>query len=88
MQIRPLDLVRTPQGGLALVTEFSPATDSLKFNRYSVIYVENPGKEYNAWWFEDELTFLCSIPVLIAEGMCHPFGNNIDHVKEAFGYEV
>lgn len=80
--IKPLDIVRTPKGGLAIVTECSFADDNWQINRYSINYIENPKNEHNAWWMEGDLTYLASIPIFIAEAMCHPFGNNKKDVKE------
>jgi hypothetical protein len=86
--IKPLDIVETPKGGIAVVTECSPARENYKFNSYSISYIKNPGHEYNAWWNEDELKFLASIPVIIGEAMCHPFGDNKPHVKPIFNNEI
>lgn len=82
--IKPLDIVKTPKGGIAMVTECSPATDSWPVNKYSIDYIINPEHERNAWWMENELEKLVSIPVLIAKAMCHPFGDNEHKVEQVF----
>jgi hypothetical protein len=82
--IKPLDIVKTPKGGIAMITECSPANDNFKVNRYSISFIENPGHEHNAWWHETELKFLSSIPILIAKAMCHPFGDNAEKVESIF----
>lgn len=84
--IKPLDIVRVPKGAIAIVTECSPASNNLNINRYSINYLDkkDPLREYNAWWDESELIYINSIPILIAEAMCHPFGNNRKHVKQIF----
>lgn len=82
--IKPLDLVETPGGGLALVTEMSPANDNIKRNQYSITFLKgkNPNREHNAWWYEEQLTLVDSILTIIAEAMCHPFGNNKVHIRK------
>jgi len=80
--IKPLDIVQTPKGGIAMVTECSPAQPNLPLNRYSLDYILNPKHEHNAWWFEKDLKKLASIPVLIGRAMCHPFGNNAVMVEQ------
>lgn len=84
--IQPLDLVETPNGGLALVTEMSPASDNYKVNSYSLDFL--PGRkrtgDYNAWWEESKLTYVCSIPAMLAQAMAHPMGNNAETAFDLF----
>lgn len=80
--IKPLDIVKTPNGGIALVTECTPANENVNVNQYSVDYITNPKHERNAWWQERELTKLSSLTVMIAKAMCHPFGLNEKYVEQ------
>ena len=82
--IKPLDIVQTPKGGIAMVTECSPATENLNVHRYSVDYIINLEHEHNAWWQENQLVKLTSIPVLVSKAMCHPFGGNSHFVNDIF----
>lgn len=79
--IKPLDIVRTPKGGIGLITECSIPSPNFPKNRYSIRFIENKHNEHNSWYLEEELEYLCSLPVLFAESMCDPFGNNAQHVK-------
>ena len=82
--IKPLDIVRTPKGGIAMVSECSLADHSLNINRYSIDFITNTENEHNAWYLENELEYLASIPILISKAMCHPFGNNARDVEKIF----
>jgi hypothetical protein len=75
IKLRPLDFVRTPGGGIALVSEVNPSGDA------SITYLGggNPSHEKNAWWYPHEgLVVLDSLPRLLAGMMHHPFGLNRD----------
>jgi hypothetical protein len=79
--IRPLDIVRTPKGAIALVTE----TDGI---RSSIIYFPNQAGTYekNAWWHISEgLHVLGSLPVILANEIAHPFGANRNQGNDFFG---
>jgi hypothetical protein len=67
--MKPLDFVMTPKGGIGLITE---TNDEGK--KASIDYIYNPNNEYNAWWGEEELKVLISLPRLLALATCHPFG--------------
>ena len=71
--MKPLDIIRTPGGGLAVVTEVcSDGSASIEF-----LHGCNPADEKNAWWGDrDLLVVLDSIPRLLANAMAHPFGTN------------
>jgi len=73
---KPLDIVRTPKGGIAVITETSLPTENFKIPRHSIDYITNPGREHNAWWNDGDLTFLHSIPAILVSAMAHPFGSN------------
>lgn len=83
IQPRPLDIVRTPGGGIAMVSEISPCNSNGKTwptrsgqAMCSIDYLDNPAHEKNAWWFPEQLTVLGNLPALISKAMCHPFGTN------------
>lgn len=71
--MKPLDIVRTPGGGIALVTEVG------KEGKASITYFGdcNPRKEHNAWWSPgDGLVVIDSLPRVLSDRMAHPFGSN------------
>lgn len=66
MPMKPLDIVRTPKGALALVTETNGnGTSAL------ITYIGgNPHGEYIAWWRQvDGLVVVDSLPNLLARSM-------------------
>ena len=69
--MKALDIVRTPKGGIAFVTETNNNGQEV-----SITYIGNlnPGKEKNAWWNKKELKIIDSLPRMLALAMCHPFG--------------
>lgn len=69
--MRPLDIVRTPGGGIAVITETNGVTASIDY-----ITGCNPKEEHNAWWNVKDLKVLDSIPAMLANRMAHPFGDN------------
>jgi hypothetical protein len=79
--MKALDIVRTPKGGIAFITE---TNDNGKKASISYINNLNIGEEHNAWWNENELEVIDSIPRLIAEATCHPFGKGSEDVKKFF----
>lgn len=79
--MRALDIVRTPKGGIAFITE---TNDNGKTASISYINNLNTSNEHNAWWDEDELEVIDSIPRLIADATCHPFGKGPKDVKAFF----
>jgi hypothetical protein len=77
--IKALDIVNTPLGAIALVTEAGDGQCSITF----LAETKRTG-EKNAWWDEDELTWVDSIPRLLANAMAHPFGTNKRQGDENF----
>lgn len=71
--IRPLDIVRTPKGAIALVVEVSRLPVGV-----SIVYFPNQEKtyEHNAWWRPELLHVLGSLPAMIGNALAHPFGCN------------
>ena len=80
---KPLDIVRTPKGALAMVTEVGE--DGQSAIDYLGGYDIAATSEKNAWWAESELTVLDSIPRLLANAMAHPFGANKHQGDRFFG---
>lgn len=70
--MKPLDIVRTPKGAYALVTETDGDETAIQF------FARGPETdEKNAWWEpEDGLVVVDSIPRMLAEALAHPFGTN------------
>lgn len=79
--MKALDIVRTPKGGIAFITE---TNDNGKKASISYINDLNIGNEHNAWWDVNELDVIDSIPRLIAYATCHPFGRGSKDVKAFF----
>ena len=82
-EIRPLDFVLTPKGNIALVNETNGDAGSIEV---SITFI-NPehGEEYNAWWKEEDLKVINSLPYILANGMSHPFGRGYITAKKYFG---
>lgn len=79
--MKALDIVRTPKGGIAFVTETNYNGKSASINYIGDL---NIGNERNAWWDEQELTVIDSIPKMIAMATAHPFGIGKRDVEELF----
>lgn len=78
--IRPLDIVRTPKGMIAVVTETDGEQSSIRFFPNQ----EDSG-EKNAWWDSADLHCLGSIVQVIANSLAHPFGSNREQGDTFFG---
>lgn len=74
--MRQLDFVRTPKGGIAIIKERTEAKNGLgpQFTIEMLRGFEN--NEKTAWWSENELTVIDSIPNLLSRVMAHPFSNH------------
>ncbi len=79
--MKALDIVRTPKGGIAFITE---TNDNGK--KASITYIGdlNTGMERSAWWSVSELTVIDSIPKMLARATAHPFGRGKDDVEALF----
>ena len=79
--MKALDIVRTPKGGIAFITETNN-----EGKQASIKYIGdlNPGNERGAWWDESELEVIDSLPKMIAMATCHPFGRGESDVKKFF----
>ena len=69
--MKALDIVKTPGGGLAVVTETNRGGTQISIDFLNNM---NPAREHNAWWSESELEVLDSIPRILANAMCNGFG--------------
>lgn len=79
--MKALDIVKTPKGGIAFITETNNKGKTASIN---FIRGLNPEREHNAWWSEKDLEVIDSIPRLIAEATTHPFGSGSEDVKHFF----
>jgi len=79
--MKALDIVRTPKGGIAFITE---TNNNGKEASIDFIGDLNPGGEHNAWWDESELTVIDSIPKMLAMAIAHPFGDGKEDVEAFF----
>ena len=79
--MKPLDIVRTPKGGIAFVKETNDGGEvaSIRF-----IGDLNVGDEHNAWWPKSQLTVIDSIPGMLARACAHPFGKGKEDVELFF----
>ena len=79
--MRPLDFVKTPKGGLAIIKEIGRNGDA------SIEYLKgmNPGQEHNAWWPLGSLVVIDSLPWILSRTMRHPFGNGAEQADAIFG---
>ena len=79
--MKPLDIVKTPKGGIAIITETNDEGQSASID---FIHTLDPHRERNSWWDKKELKVIDSLPRLIASNMSHPFGEGDDDVKLFF----
>ena len=73
VKLQPLDIVKTPGGGLAIVTEVCDD------GYISIDYLNdcNPQNEKNSWWTKnDGLVLVDRLPRVISNALAHPFGSN------------
>lgn len=84
--MKPLDFVRTPKGGIALITEMNYPTQEGLENSFSIEFLNgcNPAGEHNAWWGEGELELLDNLPSLLGRNLIHPFGRGKQPALDAF----
>ena len=89
--MKPLDIIRTPDGGVGMVTEVSSPMGSRQ--QASVVFMcgqdnDSSRERRFAWWYEDEFEIIDNIPRLLAHATATTHrprdGKNID-VERAFG---
>ena len=67
--IHPLDFVKTPEGAIAIVDGVKTTQGEVNV---SITFVGfNHTQEKNAWWREDELEVVDSLPHILAKTMAH-----------------
>ncbi|KKN20176.1 hypothetical protein LCGC14_0938350 [marine sediment metagenome] len=79
--MKALDIVKTPKGGIAFITETNDDGQKASINYINGL---NIGHEHNAWWDKEELEVIDSIPRLLAGATCHPFGDGKADVVKFF----
>lgn len=79
--LRPLDLVKTPSGTIAVITETDGTEAFVEF----LPNQEITANDYNAWWPKEDLTVLGNLVVLITSALAHPSGVNTEQGEEFFG---
>lgn len=67
--IQPLDFVKTPKGAIAIVDGVSTMQGKVNV---SITFIGYNDTERNAWWREDELEVIDSLPHILAKTMAHP----------------
>ena len=76
--MKPLDFVKTPRGGFAMITETHDGRASIDFIGSGYLY------EKNAWWDESEVEVIDNLPHLLGRIACHPFGRGQADVDRIF----
>lgn len=76
--MKALDIVRTPKGSIGFIKETNNGGKTASIDFINGLNVAN---EHNAWWSEGDLEIIDSIPRMLADAMCHPFGSGSDDVK-------
>ena len=82
--MKPLDIVKTPKGSIAIVSETNHNTTKVSITFINTL--KHP-EDYNSWWNSDELTVIDSIPLILAKGLAHPFGSGKIDAEKAFPLE-
>ena len=79
--MKALDIVVTPKGNVAYITETNDGGKSA-----SIMFINglNDGTDHNAWWDEEELTVIDSIPRMLAMATAHPGGKGKHDVNIFF----
>ena len=77
--MQPLDIVRTPKGGIAIISETNDGGTSA-----SIRWLGPPTDERSAWWRMGELEVVNSLPRVLAMMTAHPFGKGKRDVAQFF----
>jgi hypothetical protein len=70
--MKPLDFVTTEAGNIGMITEVSTTQG---VHTACIAFLKGFEGEKNAWWSEDEIYVVDSLPDLLARKLCHPMGN-------------
>jgi len=79
--MKALDIVKTPLGGIGWITETNSSGTEASVKFFNTC---NVAEEKSAWWNENELLIIDSIPRTIAMATAHPFGNGRKDVELFF----
>jgi len=86
--VKPLDIVRTKAGSIALVTETNNKGTQASLDYIYEVKPDGLNGEKNAWWREDfpgdKLTILTSLPLLLSKAMSHPMGSGDEDAEYFF----
>jgi hypothetical protein len=83
--MKALDIVKTPKGGIAFITETNNNGKEASINFINTL---NPEHEKNAWWDKKDLIVIDSIPRLLANATYHPFGEGEKDVIKFFNNNI
>lgn len=81
--MKPLDFIKTKKGSIGMIKEVS-TTQGRSSASIRFIYRAKDSQEKSAWWSKNEFEIIGSLPVFLAENLCHPFGDNEKNVKKYF----
>ena len=79
--MKPLDIVKTPAGGMGVVIKIGPNGDA------SIRFFEgcDTGREKVAWWNKDDgLIVVDSLPRFLTMVMCDPFREGRQEAEKFF----
>jgi hypothetical protein len=80
--MKALDIVKTPAGGIAIVTETLNEGEKVALHYINECY---PYTEKSAWWDAKELHIIDSLPHLLASLTRHTMGTGQEDVEKFFG---
>lgn len=87
LPIKPLDFVSPVNDStvIGMITEINSNTYSsgIKYSA-SITWIGNSKGLHNAWWLEDEIVVVDSLPRILATKLAHPFGGGKEYVDQAF----
>ena len=73
---------------IGIITEITPPTQNMPWYQASVQWLDNRIDKniglFNAWWHEDDLIVVGSLPNVLANSLCHPFSSYKDHPNKVF----
>ena len=85
--MQPLDFIRTKAGSIGMITETNNKGTQASVDFIYKVKPDGLNGEKNAWWKEEELEILTSLPLLLSEATCHPFGKGQEDAEYFFNRE-
>jgi len=79
--MKPLDFVKTQKGNIALITEIE-YFDGI--SQASIEFLEGNVNERSAWWYENELEVINSLPLILSLSLCHQSGQGRENAENSF----